>query len=155
MLLKVHSAEWRALAALANSPWLLLLAVLLAELLDRVVAVLSPAEGVGEGTLPAQIPKCVVQLLLSDASQDGAAAVRAIDATCCLHWPHRSLQVRPRAGARVRSILGLSALDAAALDYDARRARAAASRAALARRSGCCGLAALTRRHAAGASFVG
>ena len=103
MALKVHSARWRAYAALANSPWLLLLAVLLAELLDRLVAVLSPAEGVAEGALPSTPPKVVVQLLLS--AEDGDAAVRAIDAACCLHWPHRNLLVRsgtPHARARCR-----------------------------------------------------
>ena len=105
-MLKVHSAKWRAYALLANSPWLLLLAVLLAELVDRLVALLSPAEGVAEGHLPNPPPKVVVQLLLS--AEDGAAAVRAIDAACCLHWPHRSLQVRGlrpgglRAGVQLR-----------------------------------------------------
>ena len=105
-MLKVHSAKWRAYALLANSPWLLILAVLLAELVDRLVALLSPAEGATEGALPNPPPKVVVQLLLS--AEDGDAAVRAIDAACCLHWPHRSLQARaprrrgPRAGVQLR-----------------------------------------------------
>jgi hypothetical protein len=92
-MLRVHSARWRLYAALANAPWLLLLAVMLAELADRLVALLSPAETAGEGALPNPPPKVVVQLLLS--AEDAEAAVRAIDAACCLHWPHRGLQVRP------------------------------------------------------------
>lgn len=102
-MLRVHSARWRLYAALANAPWLLLLAVMLAELADRLVALLSPAESAGEGALPNPPPKVVVQLLLS--AEDADAAVRAIDAACCLHWPHRGLQVRPAGGsACVRAV---------------------------------------------------